>query len=617
MTDPDAPPLTPFQRNQKLMHSLVDDDKRDQLYEELRASGEVIQFQSMAQWPTPPGAVPQFHQCVALLTAREHVELALRDDSLFSNAPYQPLGSGTFMLGLDGMAHALQRGLAARLLRYSAVEVGALIEIAWAAAAVQPLKSRRFDAAALGEQVGLRFAALLFGYPLDEHGVLELSMRAGYRQLVHQIIGRHFGFDPSLKVAADQYGAAFLMRTQTLLQAYANGEPPADVVELRAQLGAIGKQRGIAGLEHFSPVAERLVADNNELSGHEMASLMGGLIAGTIGNMQASVAIALQALLLDPAGGGRQAELVELATKALPLTPERGRLQRLIVDALAQHPPAAFLPRQVIAECSLMHQGRVVARLQPGQQVVLAIGAATREAAATPGVSDAFGERGDPLIFGGSARSDGAPGHDCIGAWLALPLVVETVRRVLMLPGINASLDPTKGEPERIRKTWGFRCDQFWLEYSRERACVQNPLSVIMPIKAPLAENANKLRLTIAAAAPRIEFKLDEAAHVHFAWFLLLEGDSKLGLFTTFDGPFDEYLKHFARKVGPLFDKLLEYLDDAPPLPVEDNIEAFVARMRKYNATPVGNYFYSAYPRADAAAVRQALKRDNDRGRAP
>lgn len=614
MTDPDAPPLTPYQFNQQLQRTLADDASRDALYAQLRASGEVIQFQSLAAAPVLTGAVPQYHQTVALLTAREHVELALRDDRLFSNAPYQPLGSGTFMLGLDGMAHALQRGLAARLLRYNPAEIGALVEIAWQAASVLPLKGRRFDAAQLGEQVGLRYAALLFGYPLDQHGVLEASMRAGYQQLVHQIIGRHFTFDPVPQKTAEAAGAVFLMRTLALLSGYAAGETPDDVVELKAQLQAIGQQRGLPGLDHFVPVAERLVAEPGELSGHEMASLLGGLIAGTIGNVQASVALALDALLLDPASAPYHAELVQLAHAAAPGRPERARLQRRIVDALADHPPAAFLPRQVIADCTLSHQGRAVAQLKAGQQVILAIGAATREARATPGVSEAFGERGDPLIFGASGRADAPHGHDCIGAYLALPLVVETVRRVLMLPGVGPSLDPATGEPERLRKTWGFRCDQLRLEYAREQACVQNPLAVIMPIKAPVAENADKLRKTIAAAAPRIEFKLDAARHVHFAWFLLLDGDTKLGLFTTFDGAFDEYLKHFARTVGPLFDTLFACLDDAPPLPVADHAEAFVAKARQYNAAPVGGYFYSAYPKAPVVAVQQGLARDAARG---
>jgi hypothetical protein len=129
-----------------------------------------------------------------------------------------------------------------------------------------------------------------------------------------------------------------------------------------------------------------------------------------------------------------------------------------------------------------------------------------------------------------------------------------------------------------------------------------------MKIKAPVAENAEKLKQTIAVAAPRIEMKLDEARHVHFAWFMLLDNDTRLGLFTAFDGAFDDYLKHFSRTVGPLFDSLFQYLEDAPPMPVADHPEAFVAKARLYNTAPVGGYFYSAYPAAPVVTIQHALK---------
>lgn len=598
--------LTPFQHNQRLLQVLSSDDERAALYDRLRREPRLLSFQSMAQAAVAeagaPAGVPPFHQTVVLLTAREHIDLAMRDDRHFSNAPYAALGSGTFMLGLDGMAHALQRGFASRVLRYSPAELGALVDLAWRAAAVLPLKQRRFDAAALAEQVGLRFAALLFGFPLAEHPYLEAAMRYGYQHLVYQIIGRHFSYDPAAPVAAQKAGALFLQRTVALLGGYARGEAPDDVRELQRTLAAIGQARGIEALQHFKPVCERLVAEPSELSGTELASLVGGLIAGTIGNVQASVSIALQALLSGPL-----TDLVADAHAAEPGTAQRSRLQRRIVDALAEHPPAAFLPRELSADLTLSLGGRELGTLKAGTQVLLAIGAGTREARDR---ADSFGDRGDPLIFGGAASGDAGAQHvhDCIGAYLALPLVVETVRRTLMLPGITLALDPDSGRPAGLVKTWGFRCDKLMLEYARDRAITQQPLAVIMKIKAPVAENAEKLKQTIAVAAPRIEMKLDEARHVHFAWFMLLDNDTRLGLFTAFDGAFDDYLKHFSRTVGPLFDSLFQYLEDAPPMPVADHPEAFVAKARLYNTAPVGGYFYSAYPAAPVVTIQHALK---------
>ncbi|MDT7833649.1 cytochrome P450 [Aquabacterium sp. OR-4] len=609
MLDLDAPgTLTPFQFNQRLLQVLSCDEARAGLYAQLLREPRLLQFQSMAQAapdPAAPGAVPAFHQTVTLLTAREHIDQAMRDDRHFSNAPYAALGSGTFMLGLDGMAHAMQRGFAQRLLKYQPAELAALIDIAWRAAAVLPLKQRRFDAAALAEQVGLRFAALLFGFPLHEHPYLEAAMRYGYQHLVYQIIGRHFSYDPAVPVAAQRSGALFLQRCVAVLGDYARGEVPDDVRELQHNLAAIGQARGIEALKNFQPVCARLVAEPSELSGTEQASLVGGLIAGTIGNLQACVSIALQALMSAPQGA--LTEAIAEAHAAQPGTPQRSRLQRRIVDALADNPPAAFLPRQVISDLPLSQAGQPLGTLKAGSLVLLAIGAGTREA--RPRAAE-FGDRGDPLIFGAAASGDAGAQHvhDCIGAYLALPLVLETVRRVLMLPGITRSLDTDSGEPAALQKTWGFRCDKLMLEYSRDRAITQQPLAVIMKIKAPVAENAEKLKATIAVAAPRIEMKLDEARHVHFAWFMLLDNDTRLGLFTAFDGAFDEYLKHFSRTVGPLFDSIYQYLEDAPPLPVADHPEAFVAKARQYNTAPVGGYFYSAYPAAPVVDIHHALK---------
>lgn len=602
--------LTPFQFNQRLLQALSCDAQRAALYAQLQQAPRLLQFQSMAQAapdPAAPGTVPPFHQTVTLLTAREHIDLALRDGRHFSNAPYAALGSGTFMLGLDGMAHAMQRGFAQRLMKYSPQELAALTDLAWRAAAVLPLKQRRFDVAALAEQVGLRFAALLFGLPMHEHPYLEAAMRSGYQHLVYQIIGRHFSYDPAVPVTAQRAGAAFLQRTVALLGDYAAGHVPDDVRELQQHLAVAGQAPGMAALQRFQPVCARLVAEPSELSGTEMASLVGGLIAGTIGNVQASVAIALQALLAAPQG-----TLTEAIAEAHAGAPARSRLQRRIVDALADNPPAAFLPRQVLADLPLTLGGSTpVGTLKAGSLVLLALGAGTREARAR---ASQFGDRGDALIFGAAAPA--APGaapdaqhlHDCIGAYLALPLVVETVRRVLMLPGITRAIDPDSGEPATLAKTWGFRCDKLMLEYSRDRAITQQPLAVIMKIKAPVAENAEKLKTTIAVAAPRIEAKLDEARHVHFAWFMLLDNDTRLGLFTAFDGSFDEYLKHFSRTVGPLFDAIYQYLEDAPPLPVAEHPEAFVAKARQYNHAPVGGYFYSAYPAAPVVDIHHALK---------
>lgn len=613
MTDPLPPEdLPPLLFNQRLLQWLSDDARRAALYAHLQQQQRVLSFQSTAAPEPTAGTAPRLAQNVVLLTERAHVLQALGDARHFSNAPYRALGSGSFMLGLDGMAHAEQLGFARRALRHvGSTEVHTLAALAWRSASVLALQTRRFDAALLAEQVGLRFVALLFGFPLSLHPVLEVAMQQGYRQLVYQIIGRHFTVDPGVEAGAKLAGARLLVPTVELLAQYATGELPHELARDLEEL------RQVPGLAQFTPVCQRLAQDPGDHSLAELAVVVLGLVAGTIGNLQASVAIALDALVHgpQPAAADRPAggldlplhALAQLAREATPNSGARVQLQQRVLQALALNPPAAFLPRQVVAEVALCINGREVVRLQPGTQVLLAIGAATRQ---PPGPTTG---RADPLVFGGGTHAaDGQPLaqpalHACVGEFIALPLTIETVRQVLMLPGLTAALDPATGAPLRLQKTWGFRCDTLPLEYARQNVVLQQPLSVVMNVRQPVAENAAKLRKIIAAGAPRIQLRLEQSHQVHFAWFLLLNQDRQLALLTSFDGDFDTYLEHFAQRVGPLFDKLFECLDDPPPLPVADFPQEFVAKVRRYNATPVGPYFYSAYPQATVADVQRAL----------
>jgi hypothetical protein len=603
--------LSPFQFNQLLMRTLADDTERAALYAQLATRPEALRFQSAADADHGPGEPPCFHQTVVLLTRRAHIEQAMRDDRHFSNAPYTAMGSGTFMLGLDGVPHALQRGLAQRVMRYNPAEIAVLCELAFRTAAVLPLSSRDFNAAALAEQAALRFAAMLFGFPLGDHPYLEAAMRSGYSHLVYQIVGRHFSYQPQLAAEAQRTGIGFLLRTGELLSALARGERHADLIEIRQTLAGLGQARGLPGLDNFTPVCERVVSEHSDCSGTELAVIVGGLMAGLIGNVQAAVAIALQAVFDAGSGPEGLVATAALAHQAQPGSPARQQLQQRLMAALADNPPTAFLPRKVSDDVELAVPGGPPIKLAKGTQVLLAIGAGTREAAdrlaAPPGAPWRKPPEpgGDPLLYGGPASAGHI--HQCLGDYIATPLITEVFRRTLMLPGLAQQLDASTGTPQRLAKTWGFRCDNLPLAHARDRELQQQPLAIIMPIKAPVAANAEKLKTIIGVGAPRIELRLAQSRQVHFAYFLLLDNDSKLALFTFYDGGLDAYIKHFARTVGPLFDTLFECLDGAPPLPVAQHPDEFVDAVRRYNAQPLGNYVFSAYPLASVAMIRDAL----------
>jgi hypothetical protein len=64
-------------------------------------------------------------------------------------------------------------------------------------------------------------------------------------------------------------------------------------------------------------------------------------------------------------------------------------------------------------------------------------------------------------------------------------------------------------------------------------------------------------------------------------------------------GDFESYVEHFALDAGDLFDLLFEHIEDAPPRPVREHPQEFVALIARYNRPPAGGYLFSAYPRSE------------------
>ena len=143
------------------------------------------------------------------------------------------------------------------------------------------------------------------------------------------------------------------------------------------------------------------------------------------------------------------------------------------------------------------------------------------------------------------------------------------------------------------------------MQHRRDLRFEQQPLNVVMRVKSPISANAEAIRSVIRVGAPRIEQVLTESRHVHFAWFEFIDNDSKLVLHTVFDGDFNAYLQHFALKVGDVFDRLFRYIEDAPPLPVDEFPAQFIETIRRFNRPAVEGFFYSAYPRAGTAQIRR------------
>ena len=139
---------------------------------------------------------------------------------------------------------------------------------------------------------------------------------------------------------------------------------------------------------------------------------------------------------------------------------------------------------------------------------------------------------------------------------------------------------------------------------------VQSPLTLVMKIKSDadyqqligllthiqgLPDNQNPIRLA-----------LDKLANVHFARFVFLENNTRLAVITTYDGTFANYINEFIDAIGDVFNGLLAHMQDAPPLPVQQNRAQFLAYVKANDLPGVGT-FYSAYPTATVLDIRAGL----------
>ena len=599
----------PFEANRILFRWLSDDADRAALYQHLSVHRPVLKFQSRADTKLHPtdDSESVFHQDVYLLSARADIVTALTDTTKFSNSPYKALGGGTFMLGLDGGDHDGQRAFASAYLRHvDAKTISALSEVAFLAAAALPLKQRQFDLVDLAEQAALRFAGFLFGLAQADHADIEATMRKAYLGLNYQILGRHFVSQPGVLLEATTGMGALLKRVAERIDLYRERigrEQEDEYEEINIELDDLKKytdKHARRPLADFVPILRRIAehagpAPQQQYSGTELAVMVVGMIAGTIGNVQASVAIAINEFFRDSAVFERARDAA--GESWLGDEAGEGHLQALIWEALRLNPPVAFLPRRAIKNVSL---GKVT--IPEGSTVILAMGGATLEGLGNSNQFRHDRNHHDPLIFGGPPGETGYI-HQCIGQHLALPLITHVVRQVLLLPGLAQSYDPRTGELMHLEKLWGFNCQKYPLEFNRVEILKQSPLNVTMKVKTPVSEHAEALRRVIKYGAPRIEKELRDANHVHFAWFEFIENDTKLVLHTVYDRDFDAYIEHFALANGPLFDRLFEHIQDAPPRPVKKFPKEFIDTIRRYNARPAADYFFSAYPDADVSMI--------------
>ncbi len=127
---------------------------------------------------------------------------------------------------------------------------------------------------------------------------------------------------------------------------------------------------------------------------------------------------------------------------------------------------------------------------------------------------------------------------------------------------------------------------------------VQNPLTAVMTAKSPEDYAALRQLVEHLQSLPPeqnpVEVALTKLGTVHFARFAFL-GNDQLAVITTYDGDFEVYINEFIDEIGDVFNALMAYVVDAPPLPVQTYRQEFLDYIRAVDRGCVGT-FYSAYP---------------------
>jgi hypothetical protein len=137
---------------------------------------------------------------------------------------------------------------------------------------------------------------------------------------------------------------------------------------------------------------------------------------------------------------------------------------------------------------------------------------------------------------------------------------------------------------------------------------VQTPLNLVMPIK-----DGERDRLVLAlqgiSGSPTnpLRTALKALGNVHFAQFVFLEKETRLGVFTIYDGDFDDYILSFVEHIGEIFNKILQHIDGGPDLiPVQSHREQFLRFIRAHDLRGLGQF--RAYPGRRAFDIQEALE---------
>jgi hypothetical protein len=142
---------------------------------------------------------------------------------------------------------------------------------------------------------------------------------------------------------------------------------------------------------------------------------------------------------------------------------------------------------------------------------------------------------------------------------------------------------------------------------------VMSPASLVLPVKSWL--QVAELDAIVQLTTKKSIDESDTVGTLHFARWVNLHDHNQISFFSSFDGSLRKYIEDFAKYMGPTFDLLFKHVVNAPPIPVQKNVDAFYEWIVANNIQVSG--YYAAYPtlsvqdiRSGAGVLRGGVNKD-------
>jgi hypothetical protein len=126
-----------------------------------------------------------------------------------------------------------------------------------------------------------------------------------------------------------------------------------------------------------------------------------------------------------------------------------------------------------------------------------------------------------------------------------------------------------------------------------------NHFTITFPLKSPADAKAVAERLP--PMMPGLFEASDDIGTIHYSRFTVLSEKTLLFL-GDFDGEFSQLMNGLAKKAGPVFDAIFEYVEGPPATPVADHPDAFVEWTAEHLVHPLNTY--TAYPEVTVKEIK-------------